>query len=107
MEPAASATRLRLHLGARACPGLPCPWDAARELVMYLTKLEFVPTACRLSAEEELTLLSQLAHEPALLAYPPAEHRAAGRALTRGAASTVVAASPRRVTVCTLCLSAL
>ena len=76
-EPAAHATRLKLHLGARACPELPCPWDASRELVMYLSKLEHVPVGCRLSAEEELTLLSELAERPPLRAYPMAEHRAA------------------------------
>ena len=28
-QPAAHATRLKIHLGARACPGLASPWDAA------------------------------------------------------------------------------
>ena len=76
-EPAAHALRLRLHLGSRTCPNLRCPWDPARELVLYLTKLEYMPQACRLAAEDELTLLVEHADSPTLRAHPPAKKRAA------------------------------
>ena len=40
-EPAAHACRLKLSLGARACPELACPWEAAKELGCYLAKLSY------------------------------------------------------------------
>ena len=75
-EPAAHATRLKLYLGARVCPELTCPWRPGRELVQYLAKLDFIPHACRLSASEELVLLTDLANSSELLDYPSASRRA-------------------------------
>ena len=59
-EPGAHACRLRLWLATRCCPELPCPWQPAEQLPLYLAKLRFLPPTCHLSAQDELQLLRLL-----------------------------------------------
>ena len=72
VEPGSHACRLRLSLATRTCPELQTPWQVSEHLLMYLTKLDFIPPACQLPAVDELLLLR--AHATA---HPSIAQRAA------------------------------
>ena len=65
-EPGAHACRLRLSLATRCCPELVCPWQVGEQLLLYLSKLDFVPPSCRLCATDELALLRMHAMHPSV-----------------------------------------
>jgi hypothetical protein len=59
LAPESHACRLKLSVASRCCPELRLPWQPAVELELYLEKLRFIGSSCRLSATDELLLLRE------------------------------------------------
>ena len=64
-HPDAHAVRLKFSLATMAS-SMGCPWDPCKQLEAYVRKNRAVSAACRLTPEEELSLLEQYAQESRL-----------------------------------------
>lgn len=65
LHPDAHSCRLRILMATKPCrTHMPCGWSVLYEMEQYVMKRQHVAAACRLTTDEEITLLRQCKYYP-------------------------------------------